>query len=168
MGRTKHRQSRQHTINIVRGLLSRTNTGHECARTLEVISHFLRIEHQRRVKKAEEDDRGGVEEHVDGEVEGAVGQEPEAEAQGGGQDQEAPTHASETSGAAARPERSDRSEERKYGRGKRGERREKREEGREKSTEKGGLKRKKKQIRRILKRGGGKWGKKRRERREKR
>src|SRR5690606_34409813 len=53
---TEHGQAGQNAIDVARRLLTRTDTRDKGTRLLQVLRYVLRIEHQRRVEEAEEDD----------------------------------------------------------------------------------------------------------------
>ena len=49
------RETRQNRVNMFRGLISWSETRNKSTRPLQVISHFFRVEHDRRVPETEED-----------------------------------------------------------------------------------------------------------------
>src|SRR6187399_2901549 len=57
--RAPERQAREHLVDVFAGLLTGADAANERARLLEVVSRFTRVEHQRRVEEAEEDDEHG-------------------------------------------------------------------------------------------------------------
>src|SRR6187549_3575385 len=58
------REPRKHLVDVFAGLLTRTDAADEGARLLEVVGRLARVEHQRRVEEAEEDDEHGVDRDV--------------------------------------------------------------------------------------------------------
>ena len=66
VGRAKHRQAGQHTVNIVGGLLAWSDTRHKRTGSLQVVRHFLRVEHQGGIEKAEKDDKAGKQQNIQG------------------------------------------------------------------------------------------------------
>lgn len=52
--RTHQGEPRQNCIDVSRGLITRSKTRDERTRLLQVICHFFRVEHDRRVPEAEE------------------------------------------------------------------------------------------------------------------
>ena len=64
--RAPQRESREHLVDVFAGLLTRADAADEGARLLEVVGRLARVEHQRRVEEAEEDDQYGVRHDVRG------------------------------------------------------------------------------------------------------
>src|SRR5690606_37304910 len=59
VNRAYHGQARDYAINVIGGLLTRTNARQIGIATLEVIGNLFGIEHQRRVEEAKENDQRG-------------------------------------------------------------------------------------------------------------
>src|SRR5690606_40811540 len=62
--RTDQRQAHQDLVDVARRLLTRTDARNESTALFQVVCSFAAVEHQGRVEKAEENDRGGIQRDV--------------------------------------------------------------------------------------------------------
>ena len=58
VNRAEHRQAGNNAINVLCCLLTGANAGNKCTGPLQVLCHVTRIEHQRGLEKAEENNHG--------------------------------------------------------------------------------------------------------------
>ena len=60
VSRSEHCQSRHHSVDIPGSLLPRTPAWYKCAGFAQIVSGFLRVKHQGRIKETKEDNRSSV------------------------------------------------------------------------------------------------------------
>ncbi|CAD5267188.1 conserved hypothetical protein [Bosea sp. EC-HK365B] len=63
IGGAEHGDAGQHPVDMLGGALARADAGHEAAMLLEIVRRLDRIEHDRGVEEAEEDNQRRIEEH---------------------------------------------------------------------------------------------------------
>jgi len=66
VNRTGERQANQNFVDVARSLIAGPDAGNKGAALFQVVSCFAAVENQRGVKEAEENNRTGVEHHVNG------------------------------------------------------------------------------------------------------